>query len=149
MYTRTSISYTIMYNLKLFSEVYPRVKVRVPEQKDFVYPQNDSGTWMILKYIESLNYKGNSFIIWFGLPTMSIVYHCKFSFFGFKNEIINLWEQKRRIRATVHNQFQKTPSLVLNIDQSDPLLQLKVKFSLIRCHFSIASSGKGKNWSRF
>ncbi|XP_057427468.1 uncharacterized protein LOC130720788 isoform X2 [Lotus japonicus] len=37
--------------------MYPRVKVRVPEQKDFVYPQNDSGTWMILKYIESLNYK--------------------------------------------------------------------------------------------
>lgn len=42
--------------------------MRVPEQEDYVCPENDSGTWVFLKFIESLHFAGNSFewsLIWF------------------------------------------------------------------------------------
>ncbi|WJX18369.1 hypothetical protein P8452_08171 [Trifolium repens] len=37
--------------------VYPRVKVRVTDQEDYVYPENDSGILTFLKLIESLNFE--------------------------------------------------------------------------------------------
>ena len=58
----------------LFFEVYPRVKVRVTEQEDYVYPENDSGILAFLKLIESLHFEGNlsTWIFWFGLAIISI-----------------------------------------------------------------------------
>ncbi|MCH93590.1 hypothetical protein A2U01_0014542 [Trifolium medium] len=40
-----------------FFEVYPRVKVRVTEQEEYVYPENDSGILAFLKLIESLHFE--------------------------------------------------------------------------------------------
>ncbi|XP_039683920.1 uncharacterized protein [Medicago truncatula] len=37
--------------------MYPRVKVRVTEQEDYVYPENDSGILAFLKLIESLHFE--------------------------------------------------------------------------------------------
>ncbi|KAK7277478.1 hypothetical protein RJT34_22491 [Clitoria ternatea] len=46
------------YSTNCFYEVYPRVKVRVSEQdEDFVCPENDSGTMMFLRFIESLYFE--------------------------------------------------------------------------------------------
>ncbi|CAL0299655.1 unnamed protein product [Lupinus luteus] len=39
--------------------MYPRVKVRVTEEGEVnIYQENDSGTWMFLKFIESLYLEG-------------------------------------------------------------------------------------------
>ncbi|XP_019427394.1 PREDICTED: uncharacterized protein LOC109335693 [Lupinus angustifolius] len=39
--------------------MYPRVKVRVTEEEEVnIYQENDSGTWMFLKFIESLYLEG-------------------------------------------------------------------------------------------
>ena len=58
----------------LFFEVYPRVKVRVTEQEDYVYPENDSGILAFLKLIESLHFEGNlsTWSFRFGLAIISI-----------------------------------------------------------------------------
>ncbi|KAI4301037.1 hypothetical protein L6164_034356 [Bauhinia variegata] len=50
-----------MISSALFSlsepNLYPRVKVRVPEQEDNKSQENDSGTWLFLKFIESLYFE--------------------------------------------------------------------------------------------
>ncbi|XP_024631320.1 uncharacterized protein [Medicago truncatula] len=37
--------------------MYPRVKVRITEQEDYLYPENDSGILAFLKLIESLHFE--------------------------------------------------------------------------------------------
>ncbi|KAJ1397865.1 hypothetical protein SESBI_31524 [Sesbania bispinosa] len=38
-------------------EIIGLVKVKVPEQEEFVYPENDRGAWVFLKFIESLYFE--------------------------------------------------------------------------------------------
>lgn len=53
--------------LWLVVEVNPKVRVRAPEQEEeeCVYPENDSGSWMLSKFIELLYFEeGKFYLIW-------------------------------------------------------------------------------------
>jgi len=47
-------------------EVNPKVRVRTPEQEEeeCVSPENNSGSWMLSKFIELLYFEGKFYLVW-------------------------------------------------------------------------------------
>ncbi|KAE9619400.1 hypothetical protein Lal_00046983 [Lupinus albus] len=51
--------FKVQFYFKASHKMYPRVKVRITEEEEVnIYQENDVGTWMFLKFIESLYLEG-------------------------------------------------------------------------------------------